>query len=64
MSDLYKFEDVYSKVNVKFASIPKEIQETPRGLKEFRISNQLKKATLLHIKKELQEKKIEREKTK
>jgi hypothetical protein len=35
MQDLYKFEDVYSKVNVKFNSTNKEIKETPRGLKTF-----------------------------
>lgn len=35
MQDLYKFEDVYSKVNVKFNSTNKEVKNTPRGLKYF-----------------------------
>ena len=38
MQDLYKFEDVYSKVNVKFNSTNKEMKETPRGLKDFQSS--------------------------
>lgn len=39
MTDLYKFDDVYSRSNVKFNSNNKDIKETPRGLKMFRLEN-------------------------
>ena len=35
MQELYKFEDVYSKANVKFNSSAKQVNETPRALKYF-----------------------------
>ena len=35
MQDLYKFEDVYSKANVRFNSSNKELRETPRALKQY-----------------------------
>lgn len=49
MQDLYKFEDVYSKQNVKFNSSSKVVKETPRGIKNFLIEQQIQSQTKLQL---------------
>ena len=51
MSDLYKFDDVYSTQNVKFKSHPKVIHETPRGLRKFKVNQKIKRAAIKMIDK-------------
>lgn len=64
MSDLYKFEDVYSTGKVKFSSKPKEIHETPRGVKAFQLQEKFKRAINKKIKRSLKRHKDIRERKK